>query len=559
MAILVRGDPGHIGHALLSLDPERDGPLAISIQFLDRTFLGPDGRRTRERHLFPAETRSPPGLYGLGPAITAHVPVSEVVTLADQNGVGLGTVQWEDIRILPEAGRGTLIGLGARLPAPANEPSDAPIGDPSTPDRASEHPPDAALEPAVLAPAKRNVGAGLWVLSCLVLGLLGFASLVLGGRIGWEIDPPVLSFSGAAGGRFQPAVATTRLRALWYAKPFARILAHPFRTSEAPPWLALRQDAGPEGYDLQASIAAAAEALPAGDHRFRVRVGFPLGGDAAGHGVDVALHIDEPPPLLSAPIPPQTVAPPDPASVPPPSLVDDDACDRIAGNRFDPDHPSGHAFVDEVFDTGPEQIEKGIAWCDARTDRTGPDRRFVVQRGRLIAARALQRASAGDLPGARRDMDDALTDWRTGSALGSAFADSLLGAYAFGSFNRPAITFAQPDDTAATSAWKRGTERGSAVAERNYAAQLLYGRGTPGDPLRAIALLHEALARGDERAAGVLGVALYTGFPAGVPTDRAEGWSLVARAQCVDKASADLLANEIGRGARPAADRRICR
>jgi len=71
-------------------------------------------------------------------------------------------------------------------------------------------------------------------------------------------------------------------------------------------------------------------------------------------------------------------------------------------------------------------------------------------------------------------------------------------------------------------------------------------------------LLRDGLARGDEAAAGVLGVALYTGFPAGVVRDLDAGWRLMVRAQCLDRPSAVLIAAEAARGARPTADRRAC-
>lgn len=553
MAIELRDDPDRVGCALLAIDAAREGALAVSIQFLDRTYLGPDGRRTRERHVFVAEPGGAPGTYSLGPPVTAHVPEAEVITLADQDGIVLGTVSWEGIRPPPGAGQGTVVGTRrAVADAPAVPgASSLPVRDePAAPRAIEEAPP--TTRPPPPRPVGRAGRAGMATLAALALALAAAAdaALVLSGRLGWTLDLPVAAIAGVAGQVSSVARADARLRARWYAWPFASLVRHPFDIAGAPPWLALRTDDAGGGAVLHVRFDTAADALPPGEHRARVPIAFPLGGGGAGLAVDIVLHLDQPPPPPAAP----KIA----ADVPAPSQVDDAACDGAAGNRFDPDHVAGHRFVDEVFDLPLAVVESGIAACDARTDRTGADRRLIVQRGRLLAARAVMRASTGDLAGARLDMNDAVAAWHAGSALGSAFADSLLGSYAFGTFNRPAITFTPPDDAAAVVAWQRGMARGSIVAQRNYAAQLLGGLGVAADPARAIGLLRDALARGDERAGGVLGVALYTGYPSGVERNVTEGWALITRAQCVDKPSADLLAAEIQRGARQASDRRSC-
>ena len=540
IGLAVTADPGRIGFALLSIEP-RNEPLSISVQFLDKTFLGPDGRRTRERHLFPADHRPEPGLFSLGPAVTAYVPEAEIVTLVDQHGNLLGTVSWEGIRPPP------FVRVDA-VPL-RDQPAETATHTAYERSRAADPTPPGMVsaEPTQRRAAYRNRRGAILglVLGALVAFCIATAALILAGRIGWALDGAVLTFSGPSEGPFRPEGARARLRPLWYAKPLALFVRDPFTTAGAPSWLVLHQEGEADGIVLDVAVTKPDRD---GVHVFRVPVAFPIGGTSGGLAVAITVQV--------APSPAQ--APPPPAEPTRPDPVNDAACDQAAGSRFDPDHPADHAFADEVFAVPIDVLEQGILQCDARLDRGGADRRLLVQRGRLLAARALLRAADGDVAAARADMAAALAAWRTGSAAGSAFADSLLGAYAAGTFNRPAIRFAEPDDGAATASWQRGMARGSVVAERNYAAQLLGGRGVAPDPARALTLLRDAIAHGDERAAGVLGVALYTGAPTGVPLDKTEGWTLIVRAQCVDNSSADILAAEIAHGARPASVRRAC-
>ncbi len=103
----------------MRLAPPRDGPLSVSIRFLDGTYLGEGGRRSPARHLFAAEPREPAGTYALGPAVTAHVREAEVVTFADAEGRKLGTVAWDGIRPPPDRGRGALLGSSDRPAVPS--------------------------------------------------------------------------------------------------------------------------------------------------------------------------------------------------------------------------------------------------------------------------------------------------------------------------------------------------------------------------------------------------------------------------------------------------------
>ena len=204
-------------------------------------------------------------------------------------------------------------------------------------------------------------------------------------------------------------------------------------------------------------------------------------------------------------------------------------------------------------------MDAGIAACDPAPDRGGPARRFVVQRGRLLAARAVARADRGDAAGARADMDEALRLWHAGSAEGSGFADSLIGSYLFGAFNRPALAFVRPDDAAAVEAWRRGMGRGSLASQRNYAAQLLGGHGVRGRPApRPGAAARRASREATRPRRACSASRSIRAFPPASPATRIRGWRLMVRAQCLDRPSAALIAAETARGARPAADRRTC-
>ncbi len=550
--ILLADDPDRIGHALLRLAPPREGPLTVSIRFLDGSYLGEGGRRSPARHLFAAEPRQPADTYALGPGVTAHIREAEVVALADDDGRPLGTVAWDGIRPPPDRGRGALLGSSDR-PAALSRPPSA-VAVPIPPEPVALPRPAAEVEvggePTGVAPPRRprrrSRAIGVAALGLALLAAALWPALVLSGRLGWRVEPGALALTpgGAREG-------TARLVALWPARPFAGLLPPPFVLAAAPDGVTLEQARDGQGWTLRAALAPGE--LRPGRRSARLPATFPLGGASAGLGVDIALTVPEPLPA-SPPLPP----PPPPPPPPSPSPVDDAVCDRAAGNRLDPDHPAGAGAVDDVFALAPEAVDAGIAACDPAPDRGGPARRLVVQRGRLLAARAVARADRGDAAGARADMDEALRLWHAGSAEGSGFADSLIGSYLFGAFDRPALAFVRPDDAAAVDAWRRGMGRGSLASQRNYAAQLLGGHGVTADPARALALLRDALGRGDEAAAGVLGVALYTGFPAGVARDPDQGWRLMVRAQCLDRPSAALLAAETARGVRPAADRRTC-
>lgn len=548
---LIADDRDRLGHALLRPDPPRQGPLSVSIRFLDGTYLGEGGRRSPARHLFPAEPHEVAGTYALGPAVTAHVREAEVVALADADGHPLGTAAWDGVRPPPDPGRGALLGSTGRpkMTGPSTTgAAPAPPGPVVAPRPAPERGPLVTSTRAAPHLRRRRTGRVAAAIVPILLVAALWPALVLSGRLGWAVDPTALALSldGTREG-------TARLVALWPARLFASLLPAPFALAAAPDGVALAQGRDGAGWAVRAALVPGP--LHPGQRSARVPAVFPLGGASAGLGVDIALTVAEPPPAPPPPAPPMP-----PASPPaPPGPIDDAACDRAAGNRLDPDHPAGAGAVDDVFALGPGAVDAGIAACDPAPGRGGATRRLVVQRGRLLAARAVARADRVDAAGARADMDEALRLWRIGSDEGSGFADSLVGSYLFGAFDRPALSFATPDDAAAVNAWRRGMGRGSLASQRNYAAQLLGGHGVAADPPRALSLLRDGITRGDEAAAGVLGVALYTGFPAGVARDPAEGWRLMVRAQCLDRPSAALVAAETGRGVRPGTDRRSCR
>ena len=370
MSIAVHDDGDRIGHAVLVLDPARSAPLAVSLRFPDRTYLGADGRRSRGRHLFAAEALDPGGTrFRLGPQVTAHMREAEIVTIVDADGAELGTVGWDGIRAPPDAAKAGLVLAGGTRRGASSRGMGAPV------------PARAAATPGTLPGAP-----------------------------------------GAA----EPIASPAPLPRPRSRSRLVRLLP------------------------LALLVALALAALLVGRRH-----------EAA--------------PLVAPPVPVATPAPA-PAR---PSGVDDALCDKLAGNRFDPDHPDGRPARDEIFDLAADLEAAGLAACDPRPDRGGTDRRFLVQRGRLLAERARGRLAAGDVAAATAAMDDAVAAWRRGDSAGSAYAANLLGAYYNGSFNQPSHAFFTPDDATAARYWLEGMRRGSAVAQRNYAADLLMAAALP--------------------------------------------------------------------------------
>ncbi len=553
-------DPEHVGHAILRLLEAREIAPTVALRLADMTFLGADGRRGRGPHLFASEAVGPLPTrdFRLGPDVTAHVREAEIVTLLEADGGVLGTIIWEGIRVPPLAGVGPRLGTGSGKTGRAI--TAAPISAaraldaiPSN-DLAATANTVAGLTHGPMPLRGRTVRAMALVVPLLAL-LLALAT-VLTGLVGWRLEPDEAAFAGVSGGVFAPAERRVRLVLAWYAKPF--LASSPVPADAVPGWVVLRQDRSGYGWALDLAPAESTRSLSSGSHEARLPLRFPLRTIANALIVLLVVEPAKPVPPVPAALPPAPNPPPAPTKALV-TTIDDAACDRLAGNRFDGDHPATAGFTDEVFTLSKADLDVGLAVCDSGTARSGADRRFTVQRGRLLAHLALTRLAARDIAGATSDMDAAVALWRHGDELGSAYAANLLGAYHSGTFNRPSHAFVAPDDRVADAFWKKAMEGGNIVAERNYAAQLLAGKGVAADPARAVALLRDAASKGDIHASGVLGVALYTGTPPGVTLDKMAGWPLVVAAQCVDPSAAALLEHIITIGAQPASTHRDCR
>ncbi len=149
------------------------------------------------------------------------------------------------------------------------------------------------------------------------------------------------------------------------------------------------------------------------------------------------------------------------------------ACDLATATDADADVPGSIPVVN--IDALPaDDIEQGLSACLLSYKMDG-SRRYATQAGRAYAARAARRAAAGDLDGARADMDQAVTRWKTAMDAGSGAAMNFLGAYLKGSFNTRAITFVSPDYPGALDYWLKGAEAGNVKAMRNAGAVLLKG------------------------------------------------------------------------------------
>ncbi len=552
-------DGERIGHAILTLPDAREEAPALALRFADATFLGADGRRSRGRHFFATAAVDPPPSRSvrLGPEITAHVREAELVSFVEDGGRILGTTVWEGIRVPPALGTGARLGSGGAKPrkgaagaapvfADRATPGPTAAAATGTPDApvADIHAPVSPIRPA--RRSARRAAAAVGVIVLLAPFILGAA--ILAGFAGWRLEPTSVLFSGTAG-EIVAGSQQVKMVAAWYARPF---LSAPFlpptvlADGDLPPWLELR--ATPEGSAWVLSPAKSASALAAGRYDARLSLVFPLRRVDA---VAVSLNVVPAAPL--APLPKTEEVKTTPAA------FDAAVCDRVAGNRFDGDHPSAAGYRDEIFDLPEGEVEKGLEACDPGAARAGAERRFGVQRGRLLAHRALLRLAAGDGAAAGEDMKAAVSLWRRGDEQGSAYAANLLGAYHDGIFNRPGHAFVVADDRIADGFWKRAMDAGNVVAERNYAAQLLAGKGVPADPAKAVGLLRDAVGKGDVHATGILGVALVTGSPSGVVADKVEGWRLVIAAQCVDKGAATLLDQKIASGEQQATSRHPCR
>ncbi len=234
-------------------------------------------------------------------------------------------------------------------------------------------------------------------------------------------------------------------------------------------------------------------------------------------------------------------------------------CDQYAANRFDADRPTNASFVEDAATLSDESIETGLRACASADVNMSGGRRVYLQRGRLLAERAVRRARNGDFALADDDMADAIKNWRTAEGLGSAYAANVLGTLFSGSFNRASgREFIAADLSQAIQYWSKAARAGNVNGERNLAAYLLTGNGVQQDVQRAVSLLVDAFKRGDEKAAAILGVALYTGYPAAIGKDRIEGWRLVKRGACADKTAKNLIEQEISKGRQPASERPTC-
>jgi hypothetical protein len=217
-------------------------------------------------------------------------------------------------------------------------------------------------------------------------------------------------------------------------------------------------------------------------------------------------------------------------------------CDRAMAIRFDADRPASVGFVADTNVLSDTEIEQAITACSAAQRLTlvstgiasEQARRFVTQAGRAYAERAWRRAKGGNERAARGDMDQALGLWNRAAADGSGAALNFLGVYHIGNYNvAERLEFVKPNPVVALDYWAKGIERGNVTAMAN-AGGVLLGDDDPPPPYknvpRALTLLTDAAARGESKAARMLGMALYLGSPPEVTKDQDRGLDLLGQA-----------------------------
>ena len=143
-------------------------------------------------------------------------------------------------------------------------------------------------------------------------------------------------------------------------------------------------------------------------------------------------------------------------------------CDQHAANHFDDDRPANASFVEDTALLSEESIETGLRACASADVNISGGRRVYLQRGRLLAERAVRRARNGDVALADVDMTDAIKNWRTAEGLGSAYAANVLGTLFSGSFNRASgREFVAADLSQAIQYWSKAARAGNVTGERN--------------------------------------------------------------------------------------------
>ena len=87
-------------------------------------------------------------------------------------------------------------------------------------------------------------------------------------------------------------------------------------------------------------------------------------------------------------------------------------CDQYAANRFDADRPTNASFVEDAATLSDESIETGLRACASADVNMSGGRRVYLQRGRLLAERAV------DAPGTAISLLPTMT-WPTRSRIGA--------------------------------------------------------------------------------------------------------------------------------------------
>jgi hypothetical protein len=527
------------GYALLSVDQSQ---LVTSIAVQDRetgSFLSESGKWEKQRTYFPVEPAGQ-GVVRLGPQIVDHISVDTAVAIyRNENELFINLI-WPALRQSARGRPNWTVGGGKEEPsrsskvAPMEKPATLPRREWSVPARASISSPEELSSPQELPPRRIRIGA---LLALLVAIILAYAVYNLSGWPGQLSHPqsnivaqhaaPMvgkltisapdkITFTGYKGETFNSKNSQINIGA--DGNGFNWII------KAKPNWLDVSQQSGTLSDNNSTTLSikpnSAASSMQIG--AYQDQIAFANETSGANVSANVNLIIDDP----------------------------DLDCDRLMGNRFDPERPAGAPYVINTFRaTEDSSTDLAIRACLAsmHIDPGIARRRYIAQAGRAYAVGAEAKAVAGNDVDAQVEMKQAIQLWMDGSDRGSSAAMNSLGALWNGTYNAEVtaarqrqnslaspFSFVTPNMQTALDYWLKGAGAGNATSMRN-AGVLLLGDFVDPPPLfkdvpRALNLLNQAMQKGDTRAASILGAAYYYGTPAEVGKNPTFGLELLARA-----------------------------
>jgi hypothetical protein len=530
------------GYALLRVGQSQ---LVTSIAIQDRgsgDFLSESGKWGKQRIYFPVENAGE-GFVRLGPQIVDHILVDTAVAIyQNENGLFANLV-WPALR-QSAGGRPNWTVGGKDEEPPRSSSKDAPrdaqrkaqidrliasiAASPVAPQLSA--PVRASLSSPEVLPQRRARRVGIAALLALLAIILSYAVYTFWGRQNnivaqrpapmagklTIIGPETVTFSGYKGELFNWKNIEINISA--DGNGFNWI------TKAKPNWLEVSPQSGTLSDSNSTTLSikpnSAASSVPIGTYEDQVAFANETSDTAVP--VNVSLIIKDP----------------------------DLDCDRLMGNRFEPERPAGAPYVINTFratEDGSTALAIRACLASMHIDPGIARRRYIAQAGRAYAVGAEAKAVAGNDADAQAEMKQAIQLSMDGSDHGASAAMNSLGALWNGTYNAEVtaarqkknslaspFSFVAPNMQTALDYWLKGAGAGNATSMRN-AGVLLLGDFVDPPPLfkdvpRALNLLNQAMQKGDTRAASILGAAYYYGTPAEVGKNPTFGLELLARA-----------------------------